>query len=238
MTARRLPLLLLPGLLCDEALYAPQLAALADVADMRVADLTRKDTMPAMAADAIAQAPWPRFAVAGLSMGGYCAHELVHQAPGRVTALALLDTSARPDTPDASENRRRLMALARHDFPAVAETLLPKFMLPANVADPRLAGIVRGMAARVGPGAFERQELAIISRADSRPRLASIKCPTLVLTGSDDALITREMHEEQAHAIPGAKLVVVPDCGHLSTIESPAAVNAALREWLARAAAC
>lgn len=237
MTPRRVPLLLLPGLLCDEALYAPQLEALAGVADMRVADLTRRDTMAAMAADAIAQAPWPRFAVAGLSMGGYCAHEVVRQAPARVAALALLDTSARPDTPEASENRRRLMSLARHDFPAVAETLLPKFMLPSNVADPRLAGIVRGMAARVGPEAFERQELAIISRADSRPALARIACPTLVLTGADDALITREMHEEQAKAIPGATLVVVPECGHLATIEAPEAVNAAMRDWLARAAA-
>lgn len=237
MTTERVPLLFLPGLLCDSALYAPQLEGLADVADMRVADATRADTMAAQAAEALAQAPWPRFAVAGLSMGGYCAHELVRQAPGRVRALALLDTSARPDTPEASENRRRLMELAKHDFPAVAETLLPKFMRPSNVADPRLAGVVRGMAARIGAEAFARQELAIISRIDSRPHLASIRCPTLVLTGDEDALITREMHEEQAAGIRGAELVVVPRSGHLTTIEAPERVNDALRRWLARAAA-
>jgi pimeloyl-ACP methyl ester carboxylesterase len=232
----RVPLLLLPGLLCDAELYGPQLEDLVGVADMRVADLAKASTMAAQAADAIAQAPWPRFAVAGLSMGGYCAHEIWRQASDRVLALALLDTSARPDTADATANRERLMALARHDFPAVVETLLPKFMTPKHVADPRLAAVVRGMAQRTGAEAFARQERAIISRADSRPQLASIDVPTLVLTGAEDALITLEMHREQAEGIRGAELVVVPDCGHLATIEQPAAVNAALRRWLARAA--
>jgi len=231
----RPPLLLLPGLACDAELFGPQMEDLAGVADVRVADLTRHDTMAALAADALAHAPWPRFALGGLSMGGYVAYEILRQAPQRVSALALMDTSARPDTPEATDNRRRLMALAERDFPAVVETLLPKLMTPGHVADPRLAKVVRDMAGRVGAVAFVRQERAIIGRADSRPDLARIACPTIVLAGADDQLIPREVHAEQAAGIRGAELVIVDDCGHLSSIERPAQVDAALRRWLARA---
>jgi len=228
-------MLLLPGLACDAELFGPQMEDLAGVADIRVADLTRHDSMAALAADALAQAPWPRFALGGLSMGGYVAYEILRQAPQRVSALALMDTSARPDSPEATDNRRRLMALAERDFPAVVETLLPKLMSPAHVADPRLAKVVRDMAGRVGADAFVRQERAIIGRADSRPDLAQFTCPTIVLAGADDQLIPREVHAEQAAGIRGAELVIVDDCGHLSSIEQPAKVDAALRRWLARA---
>ncbi|MFO1306816.1 MAG: alpha/beta hydrolase [Burkholderiales bacterium] len=228
----RVPLLLLPGLLCDGELFAPQLAGLADVADMRVADLTAHDTMAVLAADALAQAPWPRFALAGLSMGGYVAYEMQRMAPSRVAGLALIDTSARPDTGESSTNRRRLMSLAERDFPAVIETLLPKLMTPAHAADARLAGIVRGMAERVGAEAFARQELAIIGRHDSRPGFPRIACPTIVIAGTDDGILPRDIHEEQAAGIRGAQLELVPDCGHLASIERPEAVNAALRGWL------
>jgi pimeloyl-ACP methyl ester carboxylesterase len=231
----RPPLLLLPGLASDAELFGPQLEDLAVVADVRVADLSKHDTMAALAADALAQAPWERFAVGGISMGGYVAYEILRQAPRRVSALALMDTSARPDTPESTENRRSLMALAERDFPAVADALLPKLMTPARVADPRLAKVVRDMAQRIGPEAFVRQERAIIGRADSRPDLARIACPTIVMAGADDQLMPREIHAEQVAGIRGAELCIVDDCGHLSTIEQPASVNAALRRWLARA---
>ena len=232
----RLPLLLLPGLASDGELFAPQVEGLADVADLSVADLTGHDTMAGLAADVLARAPWERFALGGLSMGGYVAYEILRQAPQRVTALALVDTSARPDTPEAVENRKRLIALAARDFTAVVETLLPKLMTPAHVADPRLAAIVRGMAARTGPDAFVRQEQAIIARADSRPDLARIACPTVVIAGADDALMPREIHAEQATGIRGAELAIVDDCGHLASIEQPRRVNDLLRTWLARSA--
>jgi pimeloyl-ACP methyl ester carboxylesterase len=232
MATARVPLLLLPGLLCDAELFAPQVTSLGDVADARVADLTAHDTMAALAADAIARAPWPRFAVGALSMGGYVAYEIMRQAPERVLALALMDTSARPDTPEASENRRRLITLAGRDFPAVIETLLPKLMTAAHVADPGKAGIVRAMAKRIGREAFVRQERAIIGRVDSRPDLTRIACPTVVIAGADDQLMPREIHAEQADAIRGAELVIVDDCGHLSSLEQPQRVGAALRRWL------
>ena len=231
----RPPLLLLPGLASDAELFGPQLEDLAVVADVRVADLSKHDTMAQLAADALAQAPWPRFAVGGISMGGYVAYEILRQAPRRVSALALIDTSARPDTPESTENRRRLMALAERDYPAVVDALLPKLMTPGHAADPRLAKVVRDMAQRIGPEGFVRQEHAIIGRADSRPDLARIACPTIVIAGADDQLMPREIHAEQVAGIRGAELCIVDDCGHLSTIEQPASVNAALRRWLARA---
>src|SRR6187455_2778185 len=230
----RPPLLLLPGLASDAELFGPQLELLAGVADIRVADLARHDTMAALAADALAQAPWPRFALGGISMGGYVAYEILRQAPQRVSALALIDTSARPDTPESTENRRRLMALAERDYPAVVDALLPKLMTPGHAADPRLAKVVRDMAQRIGPEGFVRQEHAIIGRADSRPDLARIACPTIVIAGADDQLMPREIHAEQVAGIRGAELCIVDDCGHLSSIEQPAQVNAALRRWLAR----
>jgi len=154
-----------------------------------------------------------------------------------VLGLALMDTSARPDTPEGTANRRRLMALAERDFPAVTETLLPKLLHPAHAADARLASIVRDMADRVGAAAFARQQLAIIGRPDSRPGLAGIACPAIVIAGRDDALMPPEIHEEQAAGIRGAELVKIPDCGHLATIEQPEAVSAALRGWLIAVAA-
>jgi pimeloyl-ACP methyl ester carboxylesterase len=180
----------------------------------------------------LARAPSGRFALAGLSMGGYCALEIVRQAPERVAALALLDTSARPDTPEGTTNRRRLVKLAEHDFDRVVDELLPKLVAPAHLADPAIAGVVRAMARAFDPTSFARQQEAIISRADSRPLLPTIACPTLVLCGREDALTPPAVHEEMAAAIPRARLVLVDGSGHLSPLERPEAVTAALAAWL------
>ena len=222
----------LPGLLCDARLWAAQVRALGDRAMVQVADMTTGGTMAALAADVLARAPSGRFALAGLSMGGYCALEIVRQAPERVAALALLDTSARPDTPEGTTNRRRLVKLAGHDFDRVVDELLPKLVAPAHLAEPAIAGTVRAMAGAFDAASFARQQEAIISRADSRPLLPAIACPTLVLCGREDALTPVAIHEEMAAAIPGARLVVVDGSGHLSPLEQPDAVTAALSAWL------
>ncbi len=226
------PLLLVPGLLCDAALWAPQVEALADLARPIVADVTRSDSIGGMAADALAQAP-ERFALAGLSMGGYVAQEIMRRVPGRVTRLALLDTSARADTPEQSARRRDMIALAKMGtFKGVTPRLLPYLLHPARLDDKPLVETVMGMAERVGRDAFLRQEEAIIGRVDGRADLGRIACPTLILCGAQDLLIPPELHREMASLVPGAKLVEVPDCGHLSTLERPEAVNAALRDWV------
>ncbi len=229
--AEKTPLVLLPGLLCDRELWQSQMEALGDIASPWVADLTRDDSLATMARRVLATAP-REFALAGLSMGGYCAFEILRQAPARVRRLALLDTSARPDTPEQSSRRRGLIELAeKGDFKGVTPRLLPLFLHPDRLMDAALIGRVSAMTHRVGKEAFLRQQKAIIGRIDSRPFLPRISCPTLVLCGRQDQLTPVALHEEMAALIPGALLETVEACGHLSTMERPEAVNAALRIW-------
>jgi pimeloyl-ACP methyl ester carboxylesterase len=229
--AKRVQLVLLPGLVCDARLWHRVARSVAGVAEATVGDLTRHDTMAALAADVIERAP-PRFALAGLSMGGYCALEIVRQAPERVAALALIDTSARPDTPESRANRERQIERARSDYAGVIEELLPKWLHRSRVLDPEVAGVVRTMALEAGAAQFERQQRAIMSRLDSRPHLGFVGCPTLVLCGRDDAVTPVEVHEEMARGMTKATLKILDDCGHLSPLEQPEAVAFALRDWI------
>ena len=225
-------LLVLPGLLEDADAFHALINGLRDVADVRVADMTRGDSVAALARSALQQAPAGPLHLAGHSMGGYVALEILRQAPERVQKLALLNTHARPDTPESTENRRRLMKLADEDFTAVVNALLPKLMTEAHVKDPALAGIISSMALAVGKEAFRRQEQAIIDRIDSRPHLAAIACPTLVVAGREDQLMPVAWLEELARGIPGARLVVIVGSGHMASMEKPREVIAAMREWI------
>lgn len=225
------PLLLLPGLLCDARLWRDQVAALAPLATPVVADLTLDDRIEAMAARALAALDGP-FALAGLSMGGYVALEIMRQAPGRVTRLALLDTGARADTDEQKRRRRGLISLSRSgQFRGVTPRLLPSLVHPSRLDGP-IAAEVMAMAERVGKDAFLRQQAAIMHRIDSRPHLARIAVPTLVGVGADDALTPPPLAAEMAALIPGARLRHFADAGHLPTMETPEAVNAALAAWL------
>jgi pimeloyl-ACP methyl ester carboxylesterase len=229
----QLPLLLLPGLLEDADVFEHQVKGLAGVA-VSAADLTRSDTIAALAGDALAQAPTGRFALAGHSMGGYVALEILRRAPERVERLALLNTHARPDSQESIENRRRLMALAERDFPAVSTELFPRLVAPEHLKEVGIGGKVTEMALGTGKEAFLRQQRAIIGRIDSRPHLAAIRCPTLVLAGRHDAIMPVEVLEELARGIPGARLEIIEHCGHLSPLEQPDIVTRLLREWLER----
>lgn len=229
---QKIPLVLLPGLLCDAALWRAQVEGLGTLAAPTIVDLTRDDSLVSMARRALAEAP-PSFALAGLSMGGYVAQEVMRQAPERVTRLALLDTSARADTPEQTARRRGLIELSeKGEFKGVTPRLLPLLIHPARHEDKPLTDLVMGMAERVGKEAFLRQQKAIMGRPDGREDLRRIACPTLVLCGRQDALTPLALHEEIAGLVAGAKLVVVEDCGHLSTMEKPVTVTAALRQWL------
>lgn len=225
------PLVLLPGLGSDAVLWARQLDGLADIAEMSVGDTLLDDTLPAMAERVLASAP-PRFALAGLSMGGYLAFEIMRRAPGRVLRLALLDTSARPDTPEQTETRGQAIAASeRHDFAALARTSLAQLVAPQ--ASQEVRETVVAMSVRVGPDTYRRQQRAIIARPDSRPTLSTIAVPTLVLVGEEDRLTPPAVAEEIKDGIAGATLVRVPGSGHLSALERPDQVNDALRRWLA-----
>ncbi len=224
-------LLLLPGLLCDAALWEAQVAGLGGLVRCHVADVAQDSSLAAMAKRALAAAP-PRFALAGLSMGGYLAFEVLRQAPGRVTRLALLDTSARPDTPEQARRRRGLISFARSGlFKGVTPRLLPQLVHPDRLAGP-VGQAVMAMAERVGRDAFLRQQAAILTRPDSRPDLPRLRLPTLVAVGEADLLTPPELAEEIAAGIPGARLHRLPGCGHLPPMEAPEAVTSLLRDWL------
>ena len=227
-----LPIVLVPGLLVTARLYAEQIPALWRLGPVTVADHTRDDSMAAIARRILAAAP-PRFALAGLSMGGYVAFEIVRQAPERVARLALLSTSARLDPPEITERRRRQIALADEGrFEEVVAMQFPLLVHRSRLDDEGLQTLVRLMADETGAEAFVREQTAIIGRADSRPDLARIACPTLVVVGDGDELMAPGNSVEIADGIPGARLVTVAEAGHLSTLERPAQVTAALTEWL------
>jgi pimeloyl-ACP methyl ester carboxylesterase len=227
-----LPVILVPGLNCSARLYTAQIPALWRLGPVTIADHTRDDSIPAIARRILASAP-PRFALAGLSMGGYIAFEIVRQAAERVVKLALLDTSARPETAEQTQTRLPRIALAESGrFLAETDLMFPKLVHRARRGDAALKEVVRSMAEETGPAAFLRQMRAIMARADSRPTLAAIACPTLVLVGDGDELTVPALAEEIAAGVRGARLRVIRECGHLSTLERPEAVTKALVEWL------
>jgi pimeloyl-ACP methyl ester carboxylesterase len=227
-----LPVVLIPGLLASARLYAPQIPELWRRGPLMVADHTRDDSMGGIARRILASAP-PRFALAGLSMGGYICFEILRQAPTRVARLALLDTSARADTPEATAQRRAQMTLASNGrLGEAVEQQFVRMVHPLHRNDPQLREINKLMAEDVGPEGFLRQQTAIMERPDSRPTLATILCPALVLVGEQDELTPLDRAVEMAHGIRGAQLVTVPECAHLSTLERPREVTRALLEWL------
>lgn len=225
-------LVLLPGLLTDFRLWQHQAAGLGEIAHISVGDLTNADTIAGMAEDVLGNAPTEQFALAGLSMGGYVALEIMRQAPERVLALALLDTSARPDTPTALEKRQAAIELAQTNFQKVIAELMSKQLHPAHLQDEVLVDMLTDMAINLGSNTFIRQQQAIAGRIDSLPFLQDIQCPTLILCGREDAITPLGVHQEMVSAIANAGLVIVDECGHLSAVEQPTRVNEALAQWL------
>ena len=227
-----IPVVLVPGLLCTAEVFAPQIAALWPYGPVTVASTLEGKTIPEMAAAIISAAP-PRFALAGMSMGGYISFEILRQAPQRVIKLALLNTSARPDTREQIAQRRVLVARARAcDYKVFLAVAFSSMQHPAHRKNPLLRDINIRMGTTVGIEAMARQTEAIIGRIDSRPTLATVSIPTLVLVGDSDPLTPPDRAHEIAAAIPNARLVVIPECGHESTLEQPMAVNQALIDWI------
>lgn len=227
-----LPIVLIPGLLASARMYAGQIPQLWRVGPVLIADHTRDDSMSGIARRILRVAP-ARFALVGLSMGGYIAFELLRQAPERIAKVALLDTSARADAPEQGAMRRAQMTLASQGRLAeVVEQQFPRLVHREHRADPMLRQVFTLMAEDVGAAGFIRQQTAILGRADSRPTLGSIHCPTLVLVGEGDELTPPERAAEIAAGIPGARLTTVPQSGHMSTLEQPDEVTRALLEWL------
>jgi pimeloyl-ACP methyl ester carboxylesterase len=228
------PLLLIPGLLCDAALWRNQINSLKDIAESHVADTTTADGIEGMASHILAKAP-PRFALAGLSMGGYISLQIMRMAPERVLKLALIDTSARPDTPAQTARRRQTIELAQAgsgQFKGVTPQLMPNLIHPDRIHDEALVAQITEMAERVGRDAFLRQQTAIMGRIDSRPFLKDIRVPTLVIGGKQDSITPPAILYEISESIAGAQLHIIEDCGHTAPLEQPVAVNRLMRLWL------
>ena len=231
MSANERPLLLLPGLWCDQTIWAPQLKCLSAFAP-QVADYGDARTLGEMAARALASAP-PRFALAGHSMGARVALEIVRQAPDRVERLALLDTGVHPVTPDEADKRYALRDLGRtQGVDALIDAWLLPMLLPAHRYLPAIVEPLRAMCRRGGLAMFEAQIEALLGRPDPRDLLATIAVPTLIGVGRDDQWSPVEQHREIAALIPGSELTIFEGSGHMAPVEAPEAVTAALRRWL------
>ncbi len=229
------PLLLLPGMMLDRRLYTAQRAGLSDATEVLIGDITQSDTIEGIANDVLSDAP-RRFALAGLSMGGIVALEIWRRTPDRITHLALLDTTPYADRPDRREMRLEQIAIVEQGNlrQVLVESMKPLYLARKHRGDARLLKRILAMALALGPEVFRRQSLALRDRSDSTATLRTIDCPALVLCGREDALCPVELHATMAEAIPRADLQVLAECGHLSAMEEPAAVTAALRCLLKR----
>ncbi len=233
----RRTLMLLPGLNCDAAVWAPQMAALQDVADCRIPAWGLRDTLTAMAEQVLQEAPPGPFCLAGHSMGGRVALEVLRLAPERVERLALLSTGTHPlAAGEAGEKekagRMALLKIAQEQgMRAMASEWAKGMVHPRRVGGPVYAQVL-DMFDRGSAQQYAAQIHALLHRPDAGALLRTIRCPTLVLTGRDDGWSTPAQHEAMAAAIPGARLVLVEDCGHMCTLEQPQAVSQALRDWL------
>jgi pimeloyl-ACP methyl ester carboxylesterase len=228
----RQTLVLLPGLLNTRRLFDRQIADLAGMADAVVPELWHHDSIGAMAEATLAAAP-ERFALGGFSMGGYVCFEILRRAPERVERLALMDTQATPDTPEATARRRGFIEQSKLGrFHGVQPSLLPTIVYRDHLGNQAIVQPILDMAAEVGADGFCREQTAMIARPDSRPLLVEIEVPTVVIVGRQDQATPLPRSQEMAADIANARLVIIEECGHMAPLEKPAEVSAALRRWL------
>jgi len=227
------PLILVPGLLCTSDLWRDQTQALSDITDVHIPTHHLDDNIEAIADRILATAP-DHFALAGLSMGGYVALEIILRAPERVSHLALIDTRADADSEKDKKKRQDFIRLVERGrvFKGVTESLLPMLIHPSRFKDEALTSRIYQMAEDIGKDGFIRQEIAIMNRKDRWAELDQIDCPTLVLSGNEDALIPAPNQQKMAEAIPDAEFHIIPECGHLPSMERPFETNTLMREWL------
>lgn len=227
-----LPLVLLPGMMCDARLFAPQIAALSATRAIHVTPLTGHDTTAALAEAVLADAP-PLFALAGLSMGGIVAMEIMARAPSRVARLALLDTNPRAEAPAMQARRAHQIAAAeRGDLARVMREEMKPNYLADGPGQRAILDLCMEMALALGPEVFMRQSRALRDRPDRQDTLRAVTVPTLVLCGAKDRLCPLDRHVLMRDLIPGAQLAVIPGAGHLSTLEQPDRTTKALADWL------
>ncbi|MFP4328876.1 MAG: alpha/beta fold hydrolase [Paracoccaceae bacterium] len=228
------PVVFLPGLMCDTRLFEPQLMLLGRERPVMVAPITGGERIEEIASGLLPLLP-AKFALAGLSMGGIVAMEILRRAPERVTRLALMDTEPLAETPQVAAWREPLIVKARAGGleAALAEVLRPEHL----AAGPRRLDVLarmREMAHDLGPGVFVKQMRALQRRRDQQGALRRLRAPTLVLCGAEDTLTPVKRHSFMAELIPNAVLRLIEGAGHIPTLEAPEATNRALQDWLAQ----
>lgn len=228
-----LPILFVPGMLCDERLFRPQIARLGPARTVSVADLAKDDTIEAMATRALRDAPDGKMIVAGLSLGGIVAMEMLRIAPERIARLVLMATNHRAATPSFITTRHAQLARARqgHFRDIVIDDFKASYFSPYQSADPALQNLIASMAMNCGIGVFEAQSNALIGRRDQTATLTDCRCPTLLMVGADDRLCPVATHQEMARIIPGSRLVILPATGHVVTLEQPVRSSELLEQF-------
>lgn len=228
------PLVLIPGMMCDARLFGPQIAELSADLCVMVTSMAHGDRVEEIASRILEQLP-AKFALAGLSMGGIVAMELLRRAPDRVTRIALLDTNPLAETPQSAAAYEPMIVGAKAGR---LEDVITGFMRPEYLAPgpqrPEVLALVRDMALTLGPDMFVRQARALQRRRDHQSTLRKCKVPALVLCGEHDALTPVKRHSFMADLIPFAELRIIDGAGHLPTLEQPAATTSALRDWMAQ----
>lgn len=227
-----LPLVFLPGMMCDARLFGPQISELSQDRPVSTGDITRHDDVETIAANVLAGAP-PVFALAGLSMGGIVAMEVIRQAPDRVARLALLDTNPCAELPEVKARRKPQIAKV---MAGDLEAVMRDEMKPNYLAEgPRRAAILdlcMDMAMGLGADVFVRQSRALRDRPDQQECLRRVTAPTLVLCGREDRLCPVARHLLLRDLIPGSVLEIIDGAGHMPTLEQPDVTTAALARWL------
>lgn len=228
------PIVLLPGMMCDARLFAPQIAALSATRVVQIAPITRGETIEEIASLVLEYAP-DRFALAGLSMGGIVAMEVARQRPDRVLRLALLDTTPFSETPEVAATREpQIVAVKAGRLEDVMrEEMLPKYLMPDGPKNVEIANTVIDMARALGPDVFVRQSRALQRRPDQQDTLKSLRSQTLLLCGRHDQLCPLRRHEHMGNLSKGSVLEIIEDAAHLPTLEQPEATTQALERWLA-----
>ncbi|MDE2789960.1 MAG: alpha/beta fold hydrolase [Paracoccaceae bacterium] len=229
------PLVLIPGMMCDGRLFSPQLAAFTAERPVMVVPPVGDTSVSGLAQRCLRYAPH-RFALAGLSMGGIVAMEVIRQAPGRVTRLALMDTNPLPDSPERKAMRDALITKVRNGElrGVLRDDLKPHYLAGTPASTRRILDLCMAMAEALGPAVFIDQSTALRDRPDQRVKLRSVSVPTLVLCGEDDRLCPPEHHRLMRDLIPDSQLVIVPGAGHLPTLENAKGTNEAFGQWLGR----
>ena len=223
----------LPGLLCDESIFAEQKQALADICEVRSPHFWDFDSIIAMAQQVLDNAP-PKFSLAGFSMGGRVALQIIRMAPERIERLCLFDTGETPEPAGGAEKRKVLVDLAyKKGMAALAAFWLPPMLAPGRREDEAFKKPIIDMILRNSAEQHEKQIKALVERPDARPVLPNIKCPALVLCGAQDEWSTPEQHREMAAQIPGAELQIIENAGHFVSVEQPEAFTAAMRHFMA-----